>query len=116
MNDNPLIPRQVLFGLPYRVHPTLSPSGTHLAFLAPDENNQNVWIGSLSERKFSPLTDLKGHPVNEYLWARDERHLLYFTDRDGDENQHMIAVDLIDGHSRDLTPLDGVRANIVGMQ
>ncbi|MEN3308411.1 MAG: hypothetical protein V7603_4613 [Micromonosporaceae bacterium] len=115
MNDVRLIPRGLLFGLPARMNPSLSPSGTHLAFLAPRAKAMNVWVGSLDERDFQPLTDLRGQPINEYLWARDGRHLLYLTDRDGDENQHLIAVDLSNGDTRDLTPFDGVRVHIVGM-
>ena len=113
--DVPLIPRRLLFGPPARMNPSLSPSGTHLAFLARQGNGLNVWVGGLENRDFRPLTDLRGQPINEYLWARDGRHLLYLTDRDGDENQHLIAVNLTDGRTRDLTPFDGVRVHLIGM-
>ena len=33
----PLIPRSVLFGNPDRMSPTLSPDGTRLGFVAPDD-------------------------------------------------------------------------------
>ena len=41
----PLIPRSVLFGNPDRMSPSLSPDGTQLGFVAPDEGVLNVWVG-----------------------------------------------------------------------
>ncbi|MEO3748740.1 S9 family peptidase [Plantactinospora sp. B5E13] len=116
MTQPPLIPRRVLFGEPAYAMPTLSPSGTHLAFLAPYEGGPYVWLGSLADRDFRPLTDLNGHPVQDYVWARDGRHLLYQSDRDGDERHHLISVDLVTGRTRDLTPHNGVRVQVIGLQ
>jgi dipeptidyl aminopeptidase/acylaminoacyl peptidase len=112
----PLVPRQVLFGDPAYASPSMSPSGTHLTYLAPHRGELNVWIGSLLDRKFRPLTDLHGRPINDYLWARDGRHLLYLSDHDGDEDSHLIAIDLAGGDFRDLTPYDRVRVTVVGLQ
>jgi dipeptidyl aminopeptidase/acylaminoacyl peptidase len=116
VTDIQLIPLQVLFGDPAVCAPSLSPSGSHLTFLAPSGGELNVWIGSVRDRDFHPLTDGRGAPVEEYVWARDGRHLLYLSDRDGDERAHLIAVDLRTGATRDLTPYAGVRVAIVGMQ
>jgi dipeptidyl aminopeptidase/acylaminoacyl peptidase len=112
----PLIPRNVLFGEPAYTNPTLSPAGDHIAFLAPHDGELEVWIGTWRDRDFRRLTNLRGQPVNDYVWARDGRHLIYFTDQGGDENHHAVTVDLTDGRTRDLTPYDGVRANVVGLQ
>src|SRR4051794_4304568 len=76
----PLIPRRVLFGEPAYTSPSLSPSGDHLAYLAPYKDRLNVWLGGVSDRDFRPLTDLDGGPIEDYVWARDGRHLLYLTD------------------------------------
>ncbi|HKS98907.1 MAG TPA: S9 family peptidase [Rugosimonospora sp.] len=115
MTPPPLIPARVLFGEPAVAYPTLSPSGTHVAYLAPYRTGLHVWLGSLAERDFHPLTDLHGTPISEYIWARDGRHLLYLPDRDGDEKRHLVTVDLGTGELRDLTPIPGVRAHVVGL-
>ena len=39
----PLIPRDDLFGNPEKASPNISPDGTRLAYLAPDEGVLNVW-------------------------------------------------------------------------
>ncbi|MEA2685028.1 MAG: hypothetical protein QOE93_223, partial [Actinomycetota bacterium] len=38
----PLVPREVLFGNPDRVSPSISPDGARLAWIAPDEGVLNV--------------------------------------------------------------------------
>ena len=43
-DDGKLIPLDVLFGNPDRAQPHLSPDGTKLAFLAPDEGVLNVFV------------------------------------------------------------------------
>ncbi|MDT7727582.1 MAG: hypothetical protein QOI21_4158 [Actinomycetota bacterium] len=116
MTENHLIPQRVLFGEPAVTAPSLSPSGTHLAYLAPHEDDVAVWVGSLADRDFRPLRDLRARYVEDYLWARDGRHLLYLADHDGDECEHLMAVDLRTGKVRDLTPFPGVHTRVVGLQ
>ena len=51
-----------------------------------------------------------------YSWTRDSKHILYSKDQGGDENHHVMMVDVPgDGTARDLTPFDGVRASIVAV-
>ena len=44
-----LIPRQVLFGNPERVAPRLSPDGSRLAWIAPDNGVLNVWLAPVDK-------------------------------------------------------------------
>ena len=39
-----LIPLEVLFGNPRRVQPSLSPDGSQLAWIAPQNGVLNVWV------------------------------------------------------------------------
>jgi dipeptidyl aminopeptidase/acylaminoacyl peptidase len=112
----PLIPRRILFGEPAHAEPSLSPTGTHLAFLGACEDGLGVWCGTLRDRDFRPLADGDGQPITDYVWARDGRHLLYVSDRDGAEQDHLMAVDLVTGDTRDLTPGTGLRAQVTGLQ
>ena len=41
----PLIPRSVLFGNPDRMSPTLSPDGTRIGYVAPEDGVLNIWVG-----------------------------------------------------------------------
>ena len=109
----PLIPREVLFGNPTRTSPAISPDGTRLAWIAPHEGVLNVWIRTIGADDERVVTNDEDRGIRSFTWAFDQRHLLYIQDRGGDENWRLYATDLIDGGTRDLTPFDGVQAEIV---
>ncbi len=111
--DVPLIPRKKLFGNPDKTSPRLSPDGAHLAYLAPVSGVLNVWVGppdNVSAAK--PITQDKKRGIRIFFWAYDNQHIVYLQDQEGDENWHVYAVNLADGKTRDLTPLEKVAAQI----
>src|SRR4051812_42080198 len=109
----PLVPRQVLFGNPERMSPRISPDGTRLAWIAPDEGVLNVWVGPADALvQAAPVTKDRDRGIRSYFWAHDNRHLLYVQDKGGDENWRLYAVDLDTGDTRDLTPFDDVQARV----
>lgn len=112
---NERIPRELLFGNPEKASPKVSPDGERWAYLAPDEGVLNVWVGP-EGGKAEPLTKDRGRGVRNYLWAEDRRSILYIQDKDGDENWHLYQTDVESGATRDLTPLPGVQAQIVGTE
>jgi hypothetical protein len=111
-----LIPRDALFGNPVKAQARLSPDGKYISFLAPDDGVLNVWLapaGSLAEAK--PITHDRKRGIRQHLWADDSRHVLFLQDEGGDENWRVYSVDVGSGREINLTPLDKVRAEIVGL-
>ena len=117
-----LIPREVLFGNPERVNPQISPDGSRLAWIAPQDGVLNVWVAPISARgaeggvdwdAAQVVTDDTDRGIRAFAWARDARHLLYIQDTGGDENWRLYDVDLQTGAKRDLTPYDGIQARII---
>ena len=112
----PLIPRRVLFGNPDKASPTLSPDGLHIAFLAPVEGVLNVWVGPASDPGAAePVTQDAGRGIRLYFWAFTNNHLIYLQDKGGDENWRVYTVGLESREIIDLTPLENVQAQIVGI-
>ncbi|CAA9491669.1 MAG: Dipeptidyl anminopeptidase [uncultured Rubrobacteraceae bacterium] len=113
----PLIPREVLFGNPSRVSPRLSPDGESLAFLAPKDGVLNVWVGPVGSPidgdEFEPVTDDRVRGIRLFFWAEDNKHIVYLQDEAGDENWRVHAVDPATKEDRDLTPFEGVQAQIL---
>lgn len=109
----PLIPREVLFGNPTRADPSISPDGTHLAYLAPLDGVLNVWVGAVDGEDFRPVTDDTDRGIRTYAWAHDGRHLIYLQDVGGDENWRLFKVDPGQDRVEDLTPFDEVQVQIV---
>src|SRR5215212_382012 len=93
--EAPLIPREVLFGNDVRTAPRISPDGTRLATLAPDENGvQNVWVETINKSDGRFVTHEAHRPIFDYDWAPNGKQILYQQDGDGDENTHLFAADL----------------------
>ena len=112
----PLIPRRVLFGNPDKASPTLSPDGLHIAFLAPVKGILNVWVGPASDPGAAePVTQDAGRGIRLYFWAFTNDHLIYLQDKGGDENWRVYTVGLESREVIDLTPLENVQAQIVGI-
>jgi dipeptidyl aminopeptidase/acylaminoacyl peptidase len=108
-----LIPRSVLFGNPQRAMARLSPNGNWLSYLAPVDGILNVWVcpvDDLSQAK--PVTADKIRDIRSYHWAYTGKHILHIQDTAGDEDWHVYATDVETGETKDLTPLEKVRAEI----
>jgi dipeptidyl aminopeptidase/acylaminoacyl peptidase len=113
MTDTPLIPRDVLFGNPQRAQARISPDGKWLSFLAPVEGVLNVWVAPVDDlSKAEPVTEDKLRGIRAHSWTYDGQHIGYIQDKNGDENWHLYATDITTRQTRDLTPIDGVRAEI----
>ncbi len=116
-----LIPRRVLFGNPERVSPRISPNGASLAWIAPHKGVLNVWIAPLGAdgvawESAQVVTDDTDRGIRVFRWAHDGRHLLYLQDTGGDENWRLYDVDLHTMRRRDLTPFEGVQAQILATE
>jgi dipeptidyl aminopeptidase/acylaminoacyl peptidase len=106
------IARRILFGDPDYGNVRISPDGEHLAYLAPLDGVRSLWV--------APTTDPQaGRPLNReplrglggnIRWAHTNRHLIFFQQRDGDENWRASSVDLDSRAIRPLTPEHGVKS------
>ena len=124
MTPAPLLDRELFFGDPEISGSQLSPDGQWMSFMKPYNGARNIWVKGADEPfdAAQPVTADK-RPVPGYFWSRDSKYLLYVQDKEGDENFHVWAVnpsaktDAETGvpTARDLTPVDGVRAQILSV-
>jgi dipeptidyl aminopeptidase/acylaminoacyl peptidase len=112
----PLIPRSAIFGNPERVAVQLSPDGRWLGWLAPSNGVLNVFVAPIADLAAArAVTASAKRPVYGYFWAYDSRTILFIDDVAGDENLRVFAVDITTLAKRDLTPLAGVQAQVLGV-
>ena len=116
-----LIPRRILFGNPERISPRISPNGTSLAWIAPHNEVLNVWTAPVGPEgvdwdSAQVVTNDTDRGIRVFLWAHDGRHLLYLQDTGGDENWRLYDVDVTTMQHRDLTPFEGVQAQILATE
>jgi dipeptidyl aminopeptidase/acylaminoacyl peptidase len=112
----PLIPREVLFGNPERADPQISPDGTQLGYLAPLDGVLNVWIRTLGKSDDRVVTADKHRGIRNFLWQYDNQHILYTQDVGGDENWRLYQTDIATKQTKDLTPFEKVRVDIVAYE
>lgn len=111
----PLIPRQLLFGNPVKASATISPDGKALAYLAPDTEVMNVWVRTLGKSDDRVVTADKKRGIRRFFWQQDSAHIVYMQDQDGDENFHLYQTNVKTNNTRDLTPFQGVKAEVVAV-
>ena len=107
------------FGNPDRAGFQLSPDGKTLSFMAPYEHRRNLHVVALPADGSAPdfakarrLTQETARDIAGYFW-KGNGHLLFAKDFGGDENFHVVSVDVKLGTVKDLTPLPKIRAEIV---
>ncbi|MCK4835651.1 MAG: S9 family peptidase [Candidatus Aminicenantes bacterium] len=106
-----LIPREVLFGNPQKTMLRLSPDGKFFSYLAPSKKGVlNVWVKTFGKEDDRMVTIDTHRGIRFYGWTWDSQHIVYFQDKDGDENWHAYLVNLKSNIIRDLTPFQGIRA------
>lgn len=114
MDPPPLIDRDVLFGNPERFQGRLSPDGSMMSFRAPLDGVMNVWVGKRGDfDSVRPITHDTGRGIPVHFWALDSKHVFYTQDEGGDENFHLYSVELDSGEITDLTPYEGVQAQVL---
>ena len=117
----PLFPVRDFFSNPERAYFRLSEDGKTLGFMqpvAPEGGGQrrlNVFVQKLEGSKpvGEPrrLTSETARDIEIYYWKGSDT-ILYVKDFGGDENNHVVAVDVKSGKVTDLTPGDKVRSEI----
>jgi dipeptidyl aminopeptidase/acylaminoacyl peptidase len=116
----PQFPLRDFFSNPERAYFRLSDDGRTLGFMQPvavegGKRRLNVYVqpleGSLPVGEPRKLTGETARDISIYYWKGSDT-ILYEKDFGGDENFHVVAVDVKSGRITDLTPGDKVRASI----
>lgn len=109
--EAPLIPRKVFDSAAEHEFVKISPDGRMLAYIAPSEKGiANIWVEDLATHARRMVTQDQHRGIGGYQWAYDSVHLLYHSDENGNEDDHLYAVDLKSNSIRDMTPFVGIRA------
>lgn len=113
-NDSILIPRDLLFGNPDKITTRISPDGSMISFLAPLNGVLNIWVGpALSPDRAEPITNDTQRGIRSYSWSYTNDHIIFIQDKGGDENWRIYSANLSSRDVKDLTPFEGVQAQIL---
>lgn len=93
----------------------LSPDGKYMSYMEKDKDGKrHVYVKETATGKVIRAIEEKDELIKGYGWANDTR-LLYVMDNGGNENFHIFAADLDGKNTKELTPFDGVKANILNI-
>jgi dipeptidyl aminopeptidase/acylaminoacyl peptidase len=105
-------PVEDFFQNPARNDYKISPDGKYLSWLAPYQERMNLFVRFIETGEDQRLTSRTDRDIPGYFWADAER-LIYVQDNGGDENYHVYTIKRDGTGERDLTPFDGVKAEII---
>ena len=90
----------------------LSPDGAYLSYLAPVNSRMNIHVRAIDSDSVIQVTNVEDRDIAGYFWANNDR-LVYIKDKGGNENFHLYSVTKEGENEIDLTPFEGVRAQII---
>ena len=105
------VPMRDFFKNPQEAGHQISPDGKYLSWLAPYERRLNVFVKPIGGGETKRVTSETARDIGGYFWKGDR--ILYVKDFGGDENFHVVSVNLKGEDLKDLTPGEKVRAQIV---
>ncbi len=105
------VPMRDFFKNPQEAGHQISPDGKYLSWLAPYEQRLNVFVKPIGGGETRRATSETARDIGGYFWKGDR--ILYVKDFGGDENFHVVSVNLKGEDLKDLTPGEKVRAQIV---
>ena len=73
---------------------------------------RDLYLKEIISEKETLLKSQGEDLIRGFAWATKDR-IVYMQDKGGDENYHIYGVDISGANDVDLTPYDGVRANIL---
>ena len=106
------IPVREFFRHPERGFFRISPDGRTLAFMQPWNRRMNIYVQPIAGGEPRRLTDETARDISDHFWKGPKR-LVYLKDFGGDENFHLVSVGIDGSAVKDLTPFEGVRAQII---
>lgn len=106
------IPLRDFFRNPEKTGFQLSPDGQYLAYLAPYAQRMNIHVQHLATQAVTRVTSVEDRDISGFAWVSDAR-LVYMRDFGGDENFHLLATNIDGSNDVDLTPFEGVRAQLI---
>ena len=87
-----------------------SPDGKYMSYREKDEDaKRHIYVKNIASGEITKAIEEKEELVRGYAWLNNNR-LAYISDKGGDENYHVFAVNLDGSNLKDLTPFDGVQA------
>ncbi|MBO4406036.1 MAG: S9 family peptidase [Alphaproteobacteria bacterium] len=106
LREDTLIPREVLFAKPDKFCVKLSPSGKYISYFARSGNDVVLCVETIEGKLIRRFSVTSARNMYAYCWAYTDNHILIPEDNQGDENDHILCLNIKTGKKKNLTPFD----------
>ena len=102
--EGTLIPREILFAKPDRFFVKLSPDGKNISYFARSGSEVVLCIETIDGKLIRKFPVVNARCMYAYSWAYTGNHILLSEDNQGDENEHILCLNIKTGEKKNLTP------------
>ena len=113
-SEDTLIPRDILFAKPDKFCVKLSPDGKHISYFARSGSEVILCIETLEGKLVQKFPITSARNMYGYCWAYTNNHILVPEDNQGDENDHILCLNIVTGEKKNLTPFAKYKSFVVG--
>lgn len=106
------IPIEDFFKNPTKTAYSVSPDGTHIAFMQAWHNRMNVFVQKRGSDEAVRVTSAEKRDIASYFWANNTV-IAFLQDTGGDENFQLFTVEKDGRNEKNVTPFKDVRVEII---
>lgn len=107
-----MIPLRDFFRNPEKTGYQVSHDGHYVSWLSAYSSRLNIHIQKTGSEEIRRITSQTDRDITVYFWLNN-RQLAFLKDHNGDENYHLFVTSVDDAVTKDLTPFEGVKVDIV---
>ncbi|MBR1734904.1 MAG: S9 family peptidase [Alphaproteobacteria bacterium] len=110
-NSNPskilktqLIPREILLAKPDRFCVKVSPNGKYVSYFSRIGSEVELHITTIDGKLVRKFPVISSRNMGTYCWSFSNKYILLPEDNQGDENDHILCLNIKTGAKKNLTP------------
>ena len=111
--EGTLVPREVLFAKPDKFCVRLSPDGKNISYFARSGSEVNLCIETIDGKLIRKFSVTSARNMYHYCWGYTGQHILLPEDNQGDENDHILCLDIATGERKNLTPFGKSKSSVL---
>ena len=111
--EGTLVPREVLFAKPDKFCVRLSPDGKNISYFARSGSEVALCIETIDGKLIRKFSVISARNMYHYCWAYTGQHILLPEDNQGDENDHILCLDIATGERKNLTPFGKSKSSVL---
>lgn len=111
--EGTLVPREVLFAKPDKFCVRLSPDGKNISYFARSGSEVALCIETIDGKLIRKFSVTSARNMYHYCWAYTGQHILLPEDNQGDENDHILCLDIATGERKNLTPFGKSKSSML---